>query len=77
MPYIRTENGEEKYVDGFINSIVMRDGKVYGLQASIVAVKPMQCPKCGGTVTLHYGEGKCDFCGMGYTTKFEIVERGV
>ena len=76
MPYIKTEDGKNVYVDGFINRITLPNGKQYGLQASIIAVKPMQCHKCGGRVVLKYGEGKCEYCGMEYTTKFELVESG-
>lgn len=73
MPTVIDEKGNERKVDGFINSISVC-GKTYALRANVIAVKPIVCPKCGGTVTLKYGEGKCDFCGVQYTSKFELVE---
>jgi len=73
MITVITPDGKEQKVDGFIHTIVMGNKK-YALQANIIAVKPIVCPKCGGTVTLRYGEGKCEFCGMQYTSKFELVE---
>lgn len=66
-------NGKEKQVDGFINTIQMPNGKLYALQCTVTAVKPIVCHKCGGTVTLKYGEGQCDFCKVRYTSKFELV----
>ena len=68
-------DGKEVHVDGFIHTIQLPNGKSYALQASVVAVKPIVCPKCGGTVTLKYGEGKCDFCKVQYTSRFELVEQ--
>jgi hypothetical protein len=73
MVTIIDEKGNERKVDGFIHSISI-GGKTYALRAAVIAVKPIVCPKCGGTVTLKYGEGKCDFCGVQYTSKFELVE---
>jgi hypothetical protein len=73
MPKIMLE-GKEEYVDGFISKIQFPNGKVYALRCETITVKPIVCPKCGGTVTLKYGEGKCDFCGVCYTSKFELVE---
>ena len=72
MPTVMID-GEEKQVDGFINIIQMPNGKLYALQCTVTAVKPIVCPKCGGTVTLKYGEGQCDFCKVRYTSKFELV----
>ena len=68
-------NGEEHHVDGFISQICLPDGKKYALQCSVIAVKPITCPKCGGAVELKYGEGKCVFCGTQFTSKFEMVEK--
>ena len=73
MPTIIQE-GKQVHVDGFVSSIILPDGKILGLKASIIAVKPISCPKCGGQVTLRYGEGKCDFCSTHFTTKFELIE---
>ena len=72
MPTVMID-GKEKQVDGFINTIQMPNGKLYALQCTVTAVKPIVCPKCGGTVTLKYGEGQCDFCKVRYTSKFELV----
>ncbi len=74
MPTVITPEGKRQEVEGFIHTIALANGKKYALQASVIAVKPIVCPKCGGTVTLRYGEGKCDFCGVQYTSKFELVE---
>lgn len=58
---------------GYVNSIVIGN-KMYKLRCEVVEVYPMTCPKCGGNVTLKYGNGKCDFCGTNYTTKLKIEE---
>lgn len=73
MPTVKI-NGKEQYVDGFINRIQLQ-GKTYALQCLVETVKPLTCPKCGGTVHLKFGEGKCDFCGVEFTSKFELVEK--
>ena len=62
MPEIVLENGKKMHVDGFISNIALADGRVFGLRSSIIEVKPITCKKCGGSVTLKYGEGTCDFC---------------
>ena len=60
--------------DGYINSIILY-GKKYLLQCQVVEVYPMICPKCGGNVTLKYGNGTCDYCGTSYTTQFKMIEK--
>lgn len=42
------KNTEEK-LDGYINKIVLPNGKVYGIKAYIVEVYPIKCPKCGSS----------------------------
>ena len=75
MPEITLENGEKQHVDGFISTILFPNGKKYGLRCSIIAVKSITCPKCGANdIELKYGEGKCNFCGTHFTSKFELVE---
>ena len=59
--------------DGYINRINLF-GKVYKLQCEVVEIYPIICPKCGGDVTLSYGNGQCDYCGTRYTTNFKITE---
>ena len=60
---------------GYIRSVMMPDGRVYKLQCEVVEVYPMTCPKYGGKVELHYGEGNCQSCGTAFTTQFKLVER--
>lgn len=64
---------EEPKFAGYISSINLY-GKLYKLKCEVTEVHPMTCPKCGSPLELHYGEGKCDYCGTSYTTKFELVE---
>lgn len=74
MPYIKARDGKEEYVDGIIRKVSLPNGKTYGLECSIITVKPIVCPKCGGRVELKYGEGECEFCKTRFTSKFELVE---
>jgi len=74
MPEIINENGEREHVKGFISKIKLPNGDTYALRCSIIAVKPIVCPKCGGRVELKYGEGECEFCKTRFTSKFELVE---
>ena len=60
--------------DGFISAIRIA-GKTYKLRCEVVEVYPMICPRCGGRVELHYGNGNCQSCGTGFTTQFKIVEK--
>ena len=64
---------EEPEFAGYINSIQL-GGKRYKLQCEVVEVYPITCTKCGASFELKYGEGRCEYCGTYYTTKFEIVE---
>lgn len=66
-------NSLPKGCDGFISRIYV-NGKTYALKCEIVEVHPMTCPKCGSPLELHYGEGKCEYRGTNYTTKFMIEE---
>ena len=63
----------EPNFDGYISSIRV-NGKVYKLRCEVVEVYPMICPRCGGAVDLHYGNGNCQSCGTRFTTQFKIVE---
>lgn len=63
----------EPEFDGFISAICVA-GKTYKLRCEVVEVYPMICPRCGGAVELHYGNGNCQSCGTGFTTQFKIVE---
>ena len=65
----------EPEFDGYISSITVA-GKTYKLRCEVVEVYPMICPRCGGKVELHYGEGNCQSCGTGFTTQFKLIERG-
>ena len=60
---------------GYIREITLPNGKRYKLQCEVVEVYPMTCPKCGGRVELHYGEGNCQSCGTAFTTQFKIIEK--
>ena len=61
-------------LDGYIDTIQLPNGKVYGLQCRIVEVYPV-CPKCGGSFELKYGSGKCPYCCDTYfTTEFKLQE---
>ena len=64
---------KEDKCDGYISKITF-GGKVYKLKCEIVEVHPMTCPKCGGQLELHYGTGKCEYCGTHYSTNFIIKE---
>ena len=66
---------DKEEIAGYINRITLPNGKVYKLQCEVVEVYPMECPKCGGNVTLKYGTGKCDYCGTNFTTQFKIIEK--
>ena len=61
--------------DGYISKIQL-NGKVYALRCEVVEVYAMTCSKCGGNLTLKYGNGTCEFCKTSYTTQFRIVEGG-
>lgn len=74
MPYIKNINGETEWVDGFVSTILMPNGKKYGLQANLIEVKEIKCKNCGHPLQLRYGEGTCQMCGSHYTTQFEIAE---
>lgn len=63
----------EDNIDGYIDKITL-GGKTYKLRCEVTEVHPMVCPRCGGSITLKYGNGKCDFCGTSYSTRFQIVE---
>lgn len=66
------KNGE--YFDGYINTVRTPNGKKYKLQCEVVEIYAMTCPKCGGQLELHYGNGTCKFCGTSFTTQFKVVE---
>ena len=61
---------------GYISSIQLGNRR-YKLKCEIVEVHPMTCPKCGSPLELHYGEGKCEYCGTSYTTRFVVEEKNV
>lgn len=63
-----------KEIAGYISRIMLPNGKLYKLRCEVVEVYPMTCPKCGGRVELHYGNGNCQSCGTAFTTQFKIVE---
>lgn len=48
--------------------------KVVYFKCAVVEVYPMTCPKCGGSMELKYGHGKCEFCGTNYSTEFKLSE---
>ena len=54
---------------GYVNKIYI-GGTYYKLQCEVIEVHPMICPRCGGNLELHFGEGKCEYCGTNFTTKF-------
>ena len=61
--------------NGYINRISLDGGKsYYKLKCEVVEVYPMTCPKCGGSLELHYGHGKCPFCNTNFATNFKLEE---
>ena len=68
---------EEKF-DGYISKIQIPDGhggtKLYKLRCEIVEIHPITCPHCGAPVELHFGTGKCLYCGSHYSSNFVIEE---
>lgn len=63
-----------KQIDGYIDSIVLPNGKKYALKCTIVEAKPITCTHCGAPVELKFGHGKCEYCDTLYSTHFEIME---
>lgn len=63
-----------KNCDGYISQIQLPNGKIYKLKCEVVEIYPIICPKCGGNFELKYRNGKCDYCGTNYTTKFSLSE---
>ena len=63
-----------KELDGYISKVCF-GGKTYGLKLEVVEARPIVCKKCGASLQLKYGEGKCDYCGTYYTTRFYIEEK--
>ena len=63
----------EKF-DGYIDKIRI-NGKTYAIKTQITEIHPMTCPKCGFPLELHYGEGKCNYCGTSYTSRFVVEEK--
>ena len=64
---------EKQKIDGYISRICVC-GKTYALRCEVVEAHPIICKKCGQSFELRYGEGKCDYCGTYYTTKFSLEE---
>ena len=64
--------GVEK-LDGWINKICVH-GKTYGIQALIMEAKPIVCSRCGATLELKNGEGRCEFCGTNYSARIIVEE---
>lgn len=62
-------NKKDANFGGYVNKIYI-GGTYYKLQCEVVEVHPMICPRCGGNLELHLGEGKCEYCGTNFTTKF-------
>lgn len=62
-------NEEENYI-----SAICVHGKTYKLRCEIVEVHPLTCTKCGGSLELHNGHGKCEYCGTNYSAIMSIVE---
>lgn len=61
-------------IDGFIDRITLPNGKTYGLKCEIVEIYSMTCPKCGGSLELKYGSGKCPYCDTYFSTEFKLQE---
>lgn len=58
---------------GYIDRIIIQ-GKIYKLRCEVVEAHPIVCKKCGASFQLKYGEGRCEYCGTYYTTRFSIEE---
>ena len=72
-PYIDKDG---TLISGYINKITLPSGKTYGLKCEVIEIHPITCPKCGSSFELKYGNGKCEYCGTYYTTKFSLEEVG-
>lgn len=67
----------EEKIDGYISKIsipINGQMKTYKLKCEIVEIHPMTCPHCGAPVELHFGTGKCLYCGSHYSSNFIIEE---
>jgi len=60
--------------EGWISKVRILD-KTYALKCEVIALHPISCPKCGGSVNLTHGEGRCDYCGTLFTTKLMMVDK--
>lgn len=60
-------------IDGWVNKICVC-GKTYGIQALIMEAKPILCNRCGATLELKNGEGKCECCGTNYSARVIVEE---
>ena len=67
------EKVKEEKLYGYINKITV-NGHTYGIKAYITEIHPINCPKCGGSFELKYGNGKCPYCNTYFTTEFKLIE---
>jgi len=63
----------EKF-DGYISCLNL-GGKRFGFKCAITEVFQFVCKNCGAPVELHFGGGKCEYCGTSYTTQFYVEEK--
>ena len=63
---------DNKQADGYISRIVV-NGKTYKLRCEIVEVYDITCQKCGAQLQLHYGSGRCEYCGTYYSTQLKVI----
>lgn len=72
---VPSKNGQQDVneTDGYISKIRV-NGKTYKLRCEIVEVYDMTCQKCGAQLQLHYGSGRCEYCGTYYSTQLKIME---
>lgn len=62
-------NSDQRYI-----SKICINGTTYKLRCEIVEVHPLTCTKCGSSLELHNGHGRCEYCGTSYSAVMSIVE---
>lgn len=62
-------NTDQQYI-----SAIQVNGRIYKLRCEIAEVHPLICSKCGASLELHNGHGRCDYCGTNYSAIVSIVE---
>ena len=73
---MKNQKGEE--IDGYISKICVPvnrgEYKTFQLRCEMIEVYHINCPKCGASFELKYGNGRCNHCGTNFTTQFKLKE---